>query len=101
MRSRRRPHREALLGCTADSVCRNAPCQVLVIHNDDRDFLNEDLRVDLERILVAYDFSDYSELALRSALSIAQEHQAELHLFFLMIPQPPRSTLFPYTTLFR
>src|SRR5438874_9006083 len=22
-------------------------------------------------------------------------------LFFLMIPQPPRSTLFPYTTLFR
>src|SRR5438477_825824 len=24
-----------------------------------------------------------------------------LHLFFLMIRQPPRSTLFPYTTLFR
>src|SRR5947208_4507463 len=23
------------------------------------------------------------------------------HLFFLMIRQPPRSTLFPYTTLFR
>src|SRR5690554_7841751 len=23
------------------------------------------------------------------------------HLFFLMIPPPPRSTLFPYTTLFR
>src|SRR5438552_14319309 len=22
-------------------------------------------------------------------------------IFFLMIPQPPRSTLFPYTTLFR
>src|SRR5450432_3176913 len=25
----------------------------------------------------------------------------ELFLFFLMIPRPPRSTLFPYTTLFR
>src|SRR3712207_7686912 len=25
----------------------------------------------------------------------------ELHLFFLMIRRPPRSTLFPYTTLFR
>src|SRR5207249_11595327 len=24
-----------------------------------------------------------------------------LYLFFLMIPRPPRSTLFPYTTLFR
>src|SRR5690554_7942200 len=23
------------------------------------------------------------------------------HFFFLMIPPPPRSTLFPYTTLFR
>src|SRR3712207_9017591 len=23
------------------------------------------------------------------------------HLFFLMIPRPPRSTLFPYSTLFR
>src|SRR5436305_9312542 len=23
------------------------------------------------------------------------------HFFFLMIPRPPRSTLFPYTTLFR
>src|SRR5207248_9094318 len=24
-----------------------------------------------------------------------------LYFFFLLIPQPPRSTLFPYTTLFR
>src|SRR5438034_9839947 len=24
-----------------------------------------------------------------------------LYFFFLMIPRPPRSTLFPYTTLFR
>src|SRR5207302_8801795 len=27
--------------------------------------------------------------------------QAHLFLFFLMIPRPPISTLFPYTTLFR
>src|SRR5438874_13735222 len=26
---------------------------------------------------------------------------AGLHLFFLMLRRPPRSTLFPYTTLFR
>src|SRR5207248_4180949 len=26
---------------------------------------------------------------------------SHLHFFFLMLPRPPRSTLFPYTTLFR
>src|SRR4029434_3390934 len=28
-------------------------------------------------------------------------HQKNTHIFFLMIRRPPRSTLFPYTTLFR
>jgi nucleotide-binding universal stress UspA family protein len=88
MRSRRRPHRAALLGSTAESVCRSAPCPVLVMHNDEREFVNQDLRVDLKRVLVAYDFSDYSELALRYGLSIAQEHQAELHLLHVL---PPRT----------
>jgi nucleotide-binding universal stress UspA family protein len=64
MRSRRRPHRAALLGSTAESVCRNAPCPVLVMHHDQREFVNNELRVDLKRVLVAYDFSDYSELGL-------------------------------------
>src|SRR5690606_41492010 len=47
--------------------------------------------------------------ALRLAISIypfcARRRRAlSLHssmLFFLMLPRPPRSTLFPYTTLFR
>ena len=86
MRSRRRPHRAALLGSTAESVCRNAPCPVLVMHNDEREFVNSKLDVELKRILVAYDFSDYSELALKYALSIAQEHQAELHLLHVLPP---------------
>src|SRR5215218_773751 len=88
MRSRRRPHRAALLGSTAESVCRNAPCPVLVMHSDEREFVSYELRVDLKRVLVAYDFSDYSELALNYGLSIAQEHQAELHLLHVL---PPRS----------
>jgi nucleotide-binding universal stress UspA family protein len=88
MRSRRRPHRAALLGSTAESVSRAAPCPVLVIHSDEREFVKDELRVDLKRILVAYDFSDYSELALKYALSIAQEHQAELHLLHVL---PSRS----------
>src|ERR1043165_4722182 len=86
MRSRRRPHRAALLGSTAESVCRNAPCPVLVMHQDEREFVNDEMRVDLRRVLVAYDFSDYSELGLKYALSIAQEHQAELHLLHVLPP---------------
>ena len=86
MRSRRRPHRAALLGSTAESVCRNAPCPVLVMHNDEREFVNSELRMELRRVVVGYDFSDYSELALKYALSIAQEHQAELHLLYVLPP---------------
>lgn len=88
MRSRRRPHRAALLGSTAESVSRTAPCPVLVLHNDGREFVSDELRVDIQRVLVAYDFSDYSELALNYGLSIAQEHQAELHLLHVL---PARS----------
>lgn len=86
MRSRRRPHRAALLGSTAESVSRSASCPVLVMHNDEREFVNKQLRVDLKRLLVAYDFSDYSELALKYGVSIAQEHQAELHLLHVLPP---------------
>src|SRR5688500_9963272 len=88
MRSRRRPHRAALLGSTAESVSRSAPCPVLVMHNDEREFINRDLEVGVKRVLVAYDFSDYSEVALKYGLAIAQEHQAQLHLLPVL---PPRS----------
>jgi nucleotide-binding universal stress UspA family protein len=90
MRSRRRPHRAALLGSTAETVCRSAPCPVLVMHNDEQEFVSDES--DIKRVLVAYDFSDYSELALKYGLSIAQEHQAELHLLHVL---PPRSVSEP------
>ncbi|MDQ1729623.1 MAG: hypothetical protein QOD33_1748 [Pyrinomonadaceae bacterium] len=85
MRSRRRPHRAALLGSTAELVCRKAPCPVLVTHPDEREWSEEKSgKLRLKRVLVAYDFSDYSELALNYALSLAQEHQAELHLLHVL-----------------
>src|SRR5712692_6482001 len=87
MHSRRRPHRAALLGSTAESVCRAAPCPVLVTHADERDWVCHDTReIKLNRVLVAHDFSDYSELALNSALTVAQEYQAELHLLHVVAP---------------
>jgi nucleotide-binding universal stress UspA family protein len=88
MRSRRRPHRAALLGSTAEAVSRRAPCPVLVMHGDEHEWVRDGLEIALKRILVAYDFSDYSEVALNYGLSIAQEHQAELHLLHVL---PPRS----------
>jgi len=87
MRSRRRPHRAALLGSTAESVSRTAPCPVLVMHADERDWVTlKDTRIELKRVLVAYDFSDHSELALNYALSFAQEYQSELHLLHVLPP---------------
>ncbi len=85
MRSHRRPHRAAILGSSAESVCRTAPCPVLVTHSDEREWMDEP-GGKIKRLLVAYDFSDYSELALRYALSFAQEHQAELHLLHVLPP---------------
>ncbi len=87
MRSRRRPTRAALLGSTAESVCRTAPCPVLVTHSDEREWVQPLSRnISLDRVLVPYDFSDYSELALTYALSLAQEYQAELHLLHVLPP---------------
>ncbi|HYJ45705.1 MAG TPA: universal stress protein, partial [Pyrinomonadaceae bacterium] len=40
-----------------------------------------------KRVLVPYDFSDFAELGLKYALSMAQEYQAELHLLHVL-PKP-------------
>ena len=93
MRSRRRPHRAALLGSTAESVSRTAPCPVLVMHTDERDWVSgPDTRIKLKRVLVAYDFSDDAELALNYALSFAQEYQSELHLLHVLPPSAPNES---------
>jgi nucleotide-binding universal stress UspA family protein len=43
MRSRRRPFAAALLGSTAEAVSRLAPCPVLVMHADEREWLDSTL----------------------------------------------------------
>jgi len=87
MRSRRRPHRAALLGSVAESVSRTAPCPVMVVHSDERDWIDgHGHEIGLQRVLVAFDFSDHSEQALKLGLMIAQEYQAELHLLHVLPP---------------
>ena len=85
MRSRRRPHAAMLLGSTAETVCRTATCPVLVTHPREREWVGFSTgEIDPQRILVAYDFSSDSEVALKYALSFAQEYQTELHLLHVL-----------------
>ena len=85
MRSRRRPRRAALLGSTAETICRTAPCSVLVTHPREREWVGSTTGdIDLKRVLVAHDFSDRSELGLQHGLSLAQKFRAELHLLHVL-----------------
>lgn len=87
MRSRRRPRAAALLGSTAETVCRTAPCPVLITHPQEREWVGlSNGEIDLKRVLVAFDFSVESELALRYGISLAQEYQAGLHLLHILAP---------------
>lgn len=88
MRSRRRPFAAALLGSTAETVSRLAPCPVLVMHADEWEWFDTSTGVIvLSRVLVAYDFSPYSELALQYAMTLVQQYQAELHILHVL-PRP-------------
>jgi nucleotide-binding universal stress UspA family protein len=85
MRSRRRPRAAVLLGSTAETVCRNAPCPVLVTHPLEREWVSMSTGViDLNRVLIAHDFSRDSEMAMNRGLSLAQEYQAEVHLLHVL-----------------
>jgi nucleotide-binding universal stress UspA family protein len=85
MRSRRRPRAAALLGSTAETVARTAPCPVLVTHPSEREWAGlTTSEIDLHRLLVAYDASPDADLALNYGVSLAQEYQAEVHLLHVI-----------------
>ena len=85
MRSRRRPRAAVLLGSTAETVCRNSPCPVLVTHPLEREWVSMSSgEIDLNRILIAHDFSRDSETALNFGISLSQEYQAQVHLMHVL-----------------
>lgn len=87
MRSRRRPLAAALLGSTAEAVSREAPCPVLVMHADEVEWLDSSSgEISLRNVLVGYDFSTYSQLALEYALTLAQQYRARLHMLHVLPP---------------
>src|SRR6185503_4866516 len=93
MRSRRRPYAATLLGSVAEAVCRMAPCPTLVTHPGEIEWAGKTANsLDLKRVLVAYDFSSDSELALSYGLSFAQHHGAELHVLHVVPTRPKETT---------
>lgn len=85
LRSRRRPRAAALLGSTAETVSRTAPCPVLVTHPSEREWVGlTSSEMELHRLLVAYDASADADLALNYGFSLAQEYQAEIHLLYVV-----------------
>ena len=85
MSSRRGPYAAKLLGSTAETVSRTAPCPVLVTRVDRRrNSMSAIPNVDFRKLLVASDFSDHAERALRYGLSLAQEYQSDLHLLHVL-----------------
>jgi nucleotide-binding universal stress UspA family protein len=81
------------MGSIAESVCRIAPCPTLVTHADEREWAGSTSNsLDLKRVLVAYDFSSDSELALSYGLSFAQQHRAELHILHVVPSRPKEIT---------
>lgn len=93
MRSRRRPYAAALLGSTAEAISRTAPCPVLVTHPDENETVEQG-NVLLEKILVGYDFSEYSDLALSYAFFLAEVYNSEIHILHVT-PQSPDRAWYP------
>lgn len=92
MHSRRQSYAATLLGSTAEAVSRTAPCPVLITHPDEREWVDSATgEAQLKKILMAYDFSNDSEVALMFALMLAEEYQSELHLLHVLPPKSMQS----------
>ena len=90
MSSRHRPYAAALLGSTAETVSRTAPCPLLVTRLGGGRSGNLSRGINFRRLLVANDFSTDSELSLRYGLSLAREYQSDLHLLHVMNDSPTK-----------
>jgi len=74
--------RKLLMGSVAEKIFRQASCPVLTVGPNVPPAI--DNRVRLQRILFATDFGPESLAALRYALSLAEEHQAQLTLLHVV-----------------
>jgi len=80
-----------ILGSVTERLMRTLTCPLLVVNSPEHKFISAaDQAIKIEKILVGCDFSPDSGQALKHALSLAQEFQAELHLAYVI--EPPTQT---------
>lgn len=76
-----------ILGSVTQRLMRTLPCPVLAVQNPDDGFITTSAPgIRLKKILVGCDFSADSDLALRYAVSLAQEFESDLHMVHVMEP---------------
>lgn len=68
-----------LLGSVAERVVRHAACPVLTVGHSRKNYSPH-----YEKILVAFDFSEHSKLALRNAAALARKFEAELGVIYVL-----------------
>lgn len=76
-----------VMGSVTEHVLRRAHCPVLAVRRPAHDFVNPEQTqepVRLQRILLCTDFSKCANSALKYALSLAQEYNAELTLLHVL-----------------
>ena len=76
-----------ILGSVTERLMRTLTCPLLVVNSPEHKFVSTaDQAIKIKKILVGCDFSPDSGQALKHALSLAQEFQAELHLAHVIEP---------------
>ena len=82
-----------ILGSVTERLMRTLTCPLLVVNSPEHQLISTaDRVIKIEKILVGCDFSPDSGQALKHALSLAQEFEAELHLIHVIeTPTQPGS----------
>jgi len=84
------------LGSVTEKVLRKACCSVLVVRSPEHDFISPGGGQDpiqLHKLLLCTDFSEYSKTALEHAISIAAEYHAELSVLHVLEDMPAAKDL--------
>ena len=84
------------LGSVAEKVLRKASCSVLVVRDPEHNFVSPGSAQDpvqLHKLLLCTDFSEYAKTALEHAISIAAEYRAELSVLHVLEDIPASKDL--------
>lgn len=84
MGANRQPQKNAFFSTVTESVCRRAPCPVLIARPAESQNGKPFAGINFRRILAAHDFSDHSELALQIAGTFSKKYHAEMHLLHVL-----------------